>query len=68
MQDQRIDLRQWLSQRGIDLGATSFEKALTRMKAATDRSGTVSDEQLSSIIDEVVSGAEVLDEVAASYQ
>jgi len=68
MQDQRTDLKQWLSERGIDLGTTAYEKAFTRIKAAADRSGAISDEQLHSIVDEVVSGMEVLDEVAASFK
>jgi len=38
------------------------------MTETADRSGAVSDEQLHSIVDEVLSGMEVLDEVAASYQ
>lgn len=69
MQDPRADLKQWLSHLSIDLGETGFEKAFTRMTETADRSGgAISDEQLRSIVDEVVSGMEVLDEVAASYQ
>ncbi len=68
MKDRRADLRQWLSHLSIDLGETAFEKALARMTETADRSGAVSDEQLHSIVDEVLSGMEVLDEVAASYQ
>jgi isopropylmalate/homocitrate/citramalate synthase len=68
MQDQRTDLNDWLTERGIDLGATAYENATARIKETADRSGAVSDEQLHSIVDEVVSGMEVLDEVAASFK
>ena len=68
MQDQQADLRQWLSDLGIDLNETAFEKALSRMKEIADRSGTISEDQLHSIVDEVVSGMEVLDGVVASFR
>jgi isopropylmalate/homocitrate/citramalate synthase len=68
MHDQRADLTDWLAERGIDLGATGYAKASARIKETADRSGAVSDEQLHSIVDEVVSGMEVLDEVAASFK
>lgn len=68
MQDQRADLRQWLSELSIDLNETAFEKAFARTKEIADRSGAISDDQLRSIVDEVVSGMEVLDGVVASFQ
>lgn len=68
MHDQQTDLNEWLAKRGIDLGATAYENATARIEETADRSGAVSEEQLSSIVDEVVSGMEVLDEVAASFK
>ena len=68
MHDERSELNEWLAERGIDLGATAYENATARIKETADRSGAVSDEQMDSIVAEVVSGMEVLDEVAASFK
>lgn len=68
MHNHRTDLNDWLAERGIKLGTTAYENATARIEETADRSGAVSDEQLSSIVDEVVSGMEVLDEVAASFK
>jgi hypothetical protein len=68
MSDQRAELERRLSKLGISLGAAGFEAAYTRVREISDRSGSISEGQLRSIIDEAVSGMEVLDEVAASYQ
>jgi isopropylmalate/homocitrate/citramalate synthase len=68
MQEQRNNFNHWLSERGIDLGATAYEKAFARIKETASRSGGISDQQLGSIVDEVISGMEVLDEVAASFK
>jgi isopropylmalate/homocitrate/citramalate synthase len=68
MHNHRTDLNDWLAERGIELGTTAYENATARIEETADRSGAVSDEQLSSIVDEVVSGMEVLDEVAASFK
>jgi isopropylmalate/homocitrate/citramalate synthase len=68
MRDPRADLELWLSERGISLGETGFEKALSRVKDSADSTGAVSEGQLRSIVEEAVSGMEVLDDVAASYQ
>jgi hypothetical protein len=68
MHDARSELNDWLAERGIDLGATGYAKASARIKETADRSGAVSHEQLDSIVAEVVSGMEVLDEVAASFK
>jgi isopropylmalate/homocitrate/citramalate synthase len=68
VEDQRADLGQWLSRLGVDLGEAGFERAFARMKEISDRSGAISEDQLRSIVDEAVSGMEVLDEVAASYK
>ncbi len=68
MSDHRAELQQRLSQLGISLGAAGFEAAYTRVRAVSDRAGAISDVQLRSIVDDAVSGMEVLDEVAATYQ
>jgi isopropylmalate/homocitrate/citramalate synthase len=68
MHDHRTDLNDWLAERGIDLGTTAYENATARINESADRSGAVSDEQLDSIVAEVVSGMEILDEVAASFK
>lgn len=68
MQHQPTDLNQWLTERGIDLGTPAYEKTLARVMEAAGRSEAISDAQLRSIVDEVVSAMEVLDEVAASFK
>jgi len=68
MHDQRADLNQWLSDHNIELGDTAFEKVFSRTTEIAARTGAVSNEQVGSIVEEVVSGMEVLDEVAASFR
>jgi len=68
MNDHRAEFQQRLSKLGISIGAAGFEAAYTRVRAVSDRSGAISDAQLRSIIEDAVSGMEVLDEVAATYQ
>jgi 2-isopropylmalate synthase len=53
---------------GIQLDASMFEAAFRRMKEIADQSGEISDSQLRAIVDEVVSGIEVLEGVASSFQ
>ena len=53
---------------GIQLDASMFEAAFRRMKEIADQSGEISDSQLHAIVDEVVSGIEVLEGVASSFQ
>lgn len=64
----RADLRRWLSTLNINLGDIAFEKAFARVKQIADRSGAISEDQMRSIVNEVVSGMEVLDDVAASFK
>ncbi len=64
----RAAFRHSLDQMGIELTAASFEEAFARMKDLADRTGEVSQAQLRGIVDDVVSGAEVLEEVVASFQ
>lgn len=68
MSDHRAEFQRRLSSLGISLGAAGFEEAYARTREISDRSGAISDGKLRSIVDEAVSGMEVLDEVAASYQ
>ena len=53
---------------GIQLDASMFEAAFRRMKEIADQSGEIPDSQLRAIVDEVVSGIEVLEGVASSFQ
>jgi len=64
----RAAFKHSLAQLGIDLGHTAFERAFDRMKEIADRSGAISEDQLRAIVDEVVSGMEVLDGVVASFR
>lgn len=64
----RAAFKHSLAQLGIELGHTAFEKAFGRMKEIADRSGAISEDQLRAIVDEVVSGMEVLDGVVASFR
>jgi len=63
----RAAFRHSLDQMGVELNDVAFEKAFSRMKDLADQSGEVSPEQISSIVDEVMSGIEVLDGVAATF-
>ena len=53
---------------GIQLDPSTFEAAFRRMKEIADQSGEIPDSQLRAIVDEVVSGIEVLEGVASSFQ
>lgn len=64
----RAALRHTLEQMGVDLSPESFEKAFARMKKVADRSGAVSDAHLRAIVDDVVSGSEILQGVAESFR
>jgi 2-isopropylmalate synthase len=64
----RAAFRHSLDQLGIEVSDTVFEGAFSRMKHVADWSGEVSSEQIRSIVEEVASGIEVLDGVAASFQ
>lgn len=68
MSDQRAEFERRLSSLGVSLSAAGFEEAYARTREISDRSGAISDGQLRSIVDGAVSGMQVLDEVAASYQ
>jgi 2-isopropylmalate synthase len=53
---------------GIQLDPSTFEAAFRRMKEIADQSGEIPDSQLRAIVDEVVSGIEVLEGVTSSFQ
>ncbi len=56
-----------LSAMGIELSDPAFEKSFERMKEVADRTGALSDDQIRRIVEEIVSGLEMLDGVAASF-
>ena len=64
----RAAFKHSLAEIGIDLNGTAFEKAFTRMKDVADHIGEVSQERIRLIVEEVVSGVEVLDGVSASFE
>ena len=64
----RAAFKHSLAEIGIDLNGTAFEKAFTRMKDVADDVGEVSQERIRLIVEEVVSGVEVLDGVSASFE
>jgi 2-isopropylmalate synthase len=64
----RAAFRHSLDQLGIETSDVVFEAAFGRMKEVADWSGEVSPEQIQRIVEEISSGIEVLDGVAASFR
>jgi 2-isopropylmalate synthase len=64
----RAAFKHSLDQLGIEVSDTVFETAFARMKEVADHSGEVSPDQIRVIVEEVVSGIEVLDGVTASFE
>jgi 2-isopropylmalate synthase len=64
----RAAFKHKLSTLGIDLNDQSFEMAFARIKEVADRSGEVSLHQIRSIVEDMVSGLEVMDGVAATFR
>lgn len=64
----RAAFRHALDRIGAELSNGAFDKAFARMKEVADRSGEVSDGQLRIIIDEVVSGTEILQGVNDTFR
>ncbi len=64
----RADLAHALEEMGVSLYPSSFELAFARMQEAADQSGEVSDERIKGIVDEVISGMEILQGVADSFR
>lgn len=57
-----------LDEMGVALSPPSFEAAFARMRNAVDQSGEVSRERLQTIVDEVISDSEMLQDVAATFR
>ncbi len=64
----RVAFRRALDDMSIELSPSSFEQAFARMERAANLTGQVSEAQLQAIVDEVVTGTEILQEVAESFQ
>jgi isopropylmalate/homocitrate/citramalate synthase len=64
----RVAFRRALDGMSIELSPSSFEQAFARMERAANLTGQVSEAQIQAIVDEVVTGAEILQEVAESFQ
>jgi 2-isopropylmalate synthase len=64
----RAAFRHSLAEIGVELNSTAFETAFARMKEMADHTGEVSRNQIRLIVEDVVSGIEVLDGVAASFR
>ena len=57
-----------MNQLGIEVNDAVFETSFARMKEVADRTGEVTPDQIRVIVEEVVSGIEVLDGVTASFE
>ena len=64
----RAAFRHSLDQLGIEVSDAVFETSFARMKEVADRTGEVTPDQIRIIVEEVVSGTEVLDGVTASFE
>lgn len=67
-QHDRDQLSRTLSEMNVGLSTASFERAYTRVRQAEAQGGAVTKAQLRSIVDEVVTGTETLEEVAESFR
>jgi 2-isopropylmalate synthase len=64
----RAAFRHSLDQLGIETSDAVFETSFAKMKEVADRTGEVTPDQIRAIVEEVVSGIEVLDGVTASFE
>jgi 2-isopropylmalate synthase len=64
----RAAFKHALDQLGIEVSDAVFETSFARMKEVADRSGEVNPDQIRAIVEEVISGIEVLDGVTASFE
>ena len=64
----RVAFRRALDGMSIELNPSSFEQAFARMERAASLTGQVSEVQMQAIVDEVVTGTEILQGVAESFQ
>lgn len=64
----RTAFKNTLDRMDIELSRQAFEKAFARARRVVDQTGEVSTSQLRSIVDEVISGTEILQGVAESFR
>ena len=64
----RDHLQARLAGMGANLSTASFERAYVRVSKAEEKLGRLSDNQLATIVDEVVSGSETLEGIAESFR
>ena len=64
----RVAFKRALDGMSIELSPSSFEQAFARMERAANLTGQVSEAQMQAIVDEVVTGTEILQGVAESFQ
>ena len=64
----RDGFRRTLDDMGVELTTVSFERAFVRTQQVANQSGSVSKAQMRAIIDDVVSGTEILQGVAESFR
>lgn len=67
-QAQREAFRQSLTRLDVDLSPYAFEIAYARLTTMGKRPGEVSDAQIRSIVDDVISSTEILQGVAESFR
>lgn len=64
----RAAFKDTLDGMGVGLSRQAFEKAFARARTVIGHTGEISDSQLRSIVDEVISGTEILQGVAESFR
>jgi 2-isopropylmalate synthase len=64
----RAAFRHTLDGMGVELSSGPFEQAFARMKRVADQTGQVSEVQMQAIVDEVVTGTEILQGVTESFR
>ena len=64
----RAAFRHTLDGMGVELSSSPFEQAFARMKRVADQTGQVSAVQMRAIVDEVVTGTEILQGVTESFR
>jgi len=64
----RVAFRRALDGMSVELSPSSFEQAFARMERTANLTGQVSEAQMQAIVDDVVTGTEILQGVAESFQ
>jgi len=67
-QHDRDRLHETLRALNIELSSASFDRAFNRVRQTEARTGSLSETQLRSIVDDVVTGNETLEGVAESFR